>query len=295
MDRHTRHDRFFRAMMRFPSFQQAFIAFHVPTKITAPVNLEKLEPVPESFVRANKTIVPDCILRAPFKETAGWAYFPIEQQTNPSDHMSLRAVITKGRILEFELSIRKNKIPPLIWHIVFCNGQQHWRKSLDLFESMPSSVGNLVRWALTAPPQLIQLVDIPDAERGKFPELDAAEMLMKRAYEDPIKVIGELENLLEEVLHRYGGMVMLQAMIDYMFPGDGHKQADDFILRVEKVVTRQGLREIIMSFSEIFRQQGMQQGKLETARNMLREGIPATTITKVTGLSRQKLTALLKK
>ncbi len=115
-------------------------------------------------------------------------------------------------------------------------------------------------------------------------------------YEDPVKVIGELESLLAEVLQRHGGIVMLQAMIDYMFPGHGHKQADDFILRVEKVLTRQGLREIIMSFSEIFRQegsqQGMQQGKLETARNMLREGIPATTITKVTGLSRQKLTEL---
>ena len=109
MDKHTRHDRFFREMMRFPSFQKAFIAFHVPAKIIAPVNLHKLEPVPESFARANKTIVPDCILRAPFKKAEGWAYFPIEQQTNPTDDMPLRATITKGRILEFDLSDKKTR------------------------------------------------------------------------------------------------------------------------------------------------------------------------------------------
>ena len=42
-------------------------------------------------------------------------------------------------------------------------------------------------------------------------------------------------------------------------------------------------------------QQGMQQGKLEIARNMLREGMTATTIAKVTGLPRKQLATLLKK
>lgn len=41
--------------------------------------------------------------------------------------------------------------------------------------------------------------------------------------------------------------------------------------------------------------EGLEKGKLETARNMLRKGMSVATITEVTALSRQKLTALRRK
>ena len=43
-----------------------------------------------------------------------------------------------------------------------------------------------------------------------------------------------------------------------------------------------------MNFSEAFLHEDIQQGKLEKARNMLREGIPATTITKVMPILKNK-------
>ena len=83
MPARTRHDRFFRQMMRFKSFQRAFIECHVPSKVTAPASLNKLEPVPEAFARANKAIIPDCVLRAPFKKRRRVGLFPDRAADQP--------------------------------------------------------------------------------------------------------------------------------------------------------------------------------------------------------------------
>ncbi|MEM7495008.1 MAG: hypothetical protein AAF471_02485 [Myxococcota bacterium] len=107
-------------------------------------------------------------------------------------------------------------------------------------------------------------------------------------------------SLLARVLRRKGGRSAIQTTVDYLCPDGGQEQVNAFMLKVEGVLTRAELKGAIMSFSEVFRhegkqlglKEGLERGKLETARNMLREGIPTATIVRVTGLTRQKLAAL---
>ncbi|MEM7495700.1 MAG: hypothetical protein AAF471_06150, partial [Myxococcota bacterium] len=85
------------------------------------------------------------------------------------------------------------------------------------------------------------------------------------------------------------------------------KQTDDFILGLEKVLTRQdGKKVVIMGFSDIFRhegkqlglKEGLEKGKLEKAveiaRNMPRKSMPVAAVAELAQLSRRKLAALRK-
>ncbi|MEM7403041.1 MAG: Rpn family recombination-promoting nuclease/putative transposase, partial [Myxococcota bacterium] len=77
------HDALFRQMMRFSSFQQAFAQRHVPQQIQHVVDLKQLQQVPAHFCQAHKSVIPDCVLSAPFKQGPGRFYLVTEQETNP--------------------------------------------------------------------------------------------------------------------------------------------------------------------------------------------------------------------
>ncbi|MEM7495357.1 MAG: Rpn family recombination-promoting nuclease/putative transposase, partial [Myxococcota bacterium] len=63
----TRHDTLFREMMRLPSFRRWFARTHLDPADVVELDLSKLELMPESFTRMHKTVVPDCVLRAPLR------------------------------------------------------------------------------------------------------------------------------------------------------------------------------------------------------------------------------------
>lgn len=300
--------------MRLASFRQWFVLIHLDPADVAELDVDRLEPLPESFTRAHKTVVSDCVLRAPLRRAAGWGYLIAEQETNPNNKEVLtRLEVAKARILEYDLHDPTSAVPPLIRTLIFVSGSRRWRRAVDPYAALPEGLRQRARRSLGEPPRVVHAGDLQ--EEGDLarvcPELVMTHRLFQRAHEDPVCVLAGLEPLLAGVLHRKGGRAALQTALDYLYRGGGQEQIQAFILKVEQVLTRRDVREAIMTFSEVFRhegkqlglQEGLRKGKLEgklekaleIARNMLSEGIPVATIARVTHLPRQKLTALRKK
>ncbi|MEM7494752.1 MAG: Rpn family recombination-promoting nuclease/putative transposase [Myxococcota bacterium] len=302
MPKRTRHDTLFREMLRLPAFRRWFVRTHLDPADGAELDLDKLEPVPENFTRMHKTVVPDCVLRAPLRRARGFGYVIIDQETNPNKKEVLtRLEVAKARILEYDLHDPSSEVPPLILGLIFCTGRGRWRRERDRYATLPPGLRERVRSSLGEPPRVVHASDLKEDEKliRSCPELVMTHRLYQHAYEDPVAVIALLEPLMARVLRRRGGRAALQTTVDYLFPGDGHEQADDFMLKVERVLTRSDVRRVIMRFSEIFRHEGKREGELnkamEIARNLLAKGLPIATIAEATGLSRSKLATLRKK
>ncbi|MEM7494639.1 MAG: Rpn family recombination-promoting nuclease/putative transposase [Myxococcota bacterium] len=319
MSKRTRHDTLFHEMLRLAAFRCWFARTHLDPADVAEMDLNRLEPMPESFMRSHKIVVPDCVLRAPLKRARGWGYIIVDQETNPNKKEVLaRLEVAKARLFEYDLNDPSSEVPPLIRALIFCTGRQRWHRETDRYAALPPGLRERVRSSLGEPPRVVHASDLEESEEltRSCPELVMLHLLYRHSYEDPVVVVAKLEPLLARVLHRQGGRAALQTAIDYLSPSGGQEQTRDFILKIDQTLTRAEVKEAIMTFSEVFRhegrqlglreglEEGLEKGKLEgklegelnkaleIARNMLNEGIPTATIARVTGLSRHKLAAL---
>ncbi|MEM7589820.1 MAG: Rpn family recombination-promoting nuclease/putative transposase [Myxococcota bacterium] len=303
-----KHDKFFKQMMRFPSFQQAFVRRHVPQHIQHVVNLSALKQVSEQLAQAHKLVVPDCILSAPFRESPGRFYLVVEQETSPRKKVIVRLMQAHLRIVEHDLCHTGGEpVPPLVRCLLFCTGTERYKAGVDLFASLHPQVRTLVKEAFVAAPQVFHVQDAPEVTYSEVPELDAVELLMKHIREPHLgQVLERLEPLLRELLHRQNGTVMLNALFNYALAhGSTHEKCDKII---EKGVLHGQVEEIYMSVAEALKQQGWQEGRQEgrqegeilgfekgrltVAQNMLKMGIDRKIIAQTTGLSLKRIASL---
>ncbi|MEM7495758.1 MAG: Rpn family recombination-promoting nuclease/putative transposase, partial [Myxococcota bacterium] len=262
----TRHDTLFREMMRLPAFRRWFARTHLDPADEAELDLDGLELMPESFTRAHKTVVPDCVLRAPLKRARGFGYVIVDQETNPNKKEVLTRLETaKARILEYDLHDPKSEVPPLIRAIIFCTGRGRWRREADRYAALPQGLRERIRGSMGEPPRVVHAADLREDEKliRSCPELVLLHRLYRHAYENPVTVVAKLEPLLSRVLRRKGGRAAIQTTLDYLCPDGGQEQADAFMMEVDQALTRAELKGAIMSFSEVFRHEGRQLGLKE--------------------------------
>ncbi|MEM7589052.1 MAG: Rpn family recombination-promoting nuclease/putative transposase [Myxococcota bacterium] len=318
---HMSHDKLFKYMMRFPSFQQAFARRHVPKHIQKIVNLDALRQVSEQLAQAHKLVVPDCILSAPFYKGPGRFYLLVEQETSPRKEVLVRLMQANLRIVEFDLcSIQGEPVPPLVWCLLFCTGPDRYKANVDLFAGLHPEVRPIVKEAFVEAPQVFHVQDAQEVTHSEAPELDAVELLMKHIRKPDLEqVLGQLEPLLQEVLHRHNGAVMLNALLNYALAhgstnekydtigleGRLHGQVEEVYMKMAEALRQQGRQEAkltYMKMAEASRQEGRQEGKvlgleegrLQIAQNLLKAGVDHKIIAQTTGLSVKRIAAMAK-
>ena len=300
--------------MQFPPLRRALIERYLPKELLALVDLNQIQTMPTKFAQANKTIVPDSVLRAPYVTGKGWLYAILEQQTNPNDQIPLRLTLARGRVLEFDLN-QHSELPPIIWTLILANGNQRWTGSLDIYSKLPAAARKWAHRCISKPPQLVQLIDMPPIKKSSCPELDAMLLLMQKAHDDPAGALIDSEPLLQAIPRQYRS-AMLNEMFLYTLTADGHKSSEEFIMRLKEGLCSDVRREI-MSIAQVLRQEGKEEGKeegekigmqkgekvgmqkgkkegLETAAiGMLKEGLALEQVRKITHLSKERITQLL--
>ena len=303
-----RHDRFFKKIMQFPSIQRAFIERHLPTEIIQLANLNQLQAMPANFAQANKTLVPDCVLRAPYKEGHGFLYIIVEQETNPNKQIPIRLAIARGRVFEYDLLHENSQTPPIVWTLIFCTGKRRWKSSLDIFHQLPPTARKWAHDCINGPPQLVQALDMPLVQKSSSPQLDAMQLLMQKAYDDPVQAFIDLGPLLQAILRQKDGKAIFNEMFHYVLTGDGHESASQVIMRLEGSL-QGNVRRTIMTIAQVLKKEwlqegvakgrqegeyiGLRKGLEEAAIGMLRRGMQAKEVIEITHLSKQRITELL--
>ena len=297
-------------MMQFPSLQRAFIQRHLPQELITLVDLNQLQGMPAKFAQANKTVVPDCVLRAPYTQGKGWLYVLSEQQTNPSSHVPLRLAVARGRVFEFDLYDQHSELPPIVWTLIFSNGRTRWRSCLDIFHKLPPAARKWAHHCLSNPPQLVQVLDMPLVTNSSCPELDAMQLLMQKAYDDPVQAFIDLSPLLQAVLRQKDGKAIFNEMFHYILTGDGHESASHVIMKLEAGL-QGNVRRTVMTLAQMLKKEaeqigiqkgeqiGMQKGEQigmeKVATRMLRRGMQAKDVIDITHLPKKRITELLAK
>lgn len=312
----TPHDTFAKATFRNPLVYHPFMLEHTPPDLLNQVNTKKIQVMPVGFPLSNPLQAADVVLRAPLRDESGWVYWIIEPQASRDDTMPLRLLLYKVEVLKYHLQSeegRHDKKPPIILATVVYMGNKGWQPdSLDVFASLDPSLREVARDAFAGESKFI---NVKHTDLGTTPNapLQAVTLLMRRAYaRDKIKVLQEVEPLLEQIYATPGGDALGDAAIRYVLNESGQKGTENAkIIRKRIQENLHGLiGEKAMSIAEILKhegrqlglQEGLEKGKLEgklekaldIARNMLNKGMPVATIAEVTQLQPRDIRKLQK-
>ena len=259
----------------------------------------------------------DLVLKIPFKSGNGDLVVGMEQQTR-GEFPPERGLSYQVRFLRAaRKSHPEGKVVAVCTIVLFGNKMPDSQES-DIFEGLSEVEKQLARGALGS---------IVPAELGKIPDARLREkgpagilmILLKHRRGSPVLPL--LESLwpdLRALKQEEQGRECVEAMVNYVLLAAPKREKDDILKKVGEELGPQE-EEVAMTVASALiheglekgkrqgmrqgMQQGMQQGKLEgklekaleIARGMLLKGMSVATIAELTGLPRQKLTALRKK
>ncbi|MEM7494764.1 MAG: hypothetical protein AAF471_01190 [Myxococcota bacterium] len=198
--------------------------------------------------------------------------------------------------------------PGLVYVLVVYIGDEGWRPHLDPFRRLPPGAREAARRAWEEPAGFVDARAAESRPPSDEAVLAAGMFLLTHGRDpDPREVLRRLDPMLAAVADLPDGRELIHRMLLYAGQiASGQDHAERVKLFTEGIAKHLhgAAREEAMSIWQAIGkehelmglQQGLQKGKLERsaeiARNMLREGIPAATIARVTGLPRHELTAL---
>jgi len=239
------------------------------------------------------------------KGETGFVYCLLEQQTKPDPTMPLRMM--KYIIEILSRHVKPNKPLPLVAPLIFFNGRQKYnvpRSLADMFED-PAMAQKL----LLGEYPVIELAKISDEELKNSGLSFIMQFAMKHYYDQ--EILRALEQMLSFVRYFPGLQDKLRLFIEdylcYNFSNIKEENLDNVKRLINDNLTEAMGEQIMGSLAEKWhndvqqsKQQGMQQGmqqgaysrNVTIAKNMLKEGLDVSLISKVTNLSVQEILKL---
>lgn len=314
------HDKLFRCMMRNPDCQRAFIRRHLPQRVQNVIDMDQLAQISEHFAQAHQSLIPDCVLQAPFQQEPGRFYLVIEQETSPRASVIKRLLLTKLRIIEFDFTMaQESDIYPAVWCVLLCTGARRYKGALDVLCGVCQEVRTVIEESWIKAPQLLHVLDTPDVTYSEFPELDAMQLLMKHIRDpDLVQVLTNVKPLLEQIANKPTGEVYVNALLNYAI-AHGSTDTRRDIMSLEGLFEGK-LEEVFMTLARALEDKGIEKGKkmgreegheegheeglregkligfeegrAKLIREMLSRGVNPKYISKTTGLSLDEIQAL---
>lgn len=291
------HDKCFKEIMGDVKTAKSFLENYLPAEIINLVDLEKLKPEKDSFIEKElKDIYSDLLFNTKINNKDGYLYFLFEHKSYIDKRVGVQLLKYIISIWEQKTNKEKGKKLPVVIPIVIYQGKSEWNKGFTLssqiegYEDLPDNIKRYV------PDFLYNLYDF--SKPGKEEIRGTLELII---YLKLIKIIF-IEGH-EEFLEEIKGITRLYEKLNILKKRDFFEKLmmyilsaredvnEDDIKRVVEEVSKEG-SEVVMTAAERLinegvqkgKQEGIQEEKIKTAKNMIKIGMDDDQIKEVTGL-----------
>ena len=164
MIKKLKHDKMFRKALENPIVAYEFFNAHLPKEIKDLIYFPSLEMKNTTFVEASlKDSISDVLFSCKFDKQDGYLYLLAEHQSKPDHFMAFRLFKYMINICDrYLIENPKSKTLPLIYPIVFYNGQEQYNVSKNLWDLFSNNKLAKDIWGNNY--QLINVHEIPDEE-----------------------------------------------------------------------------------------------------------------------------------
>ncbi|MFZ4116082.1 MAG: Rpn family recombination-promoting nuclease/putative transposase [Chthoniobacterales bacterium] len=210
----------------------------------------------------------DVLYEASFRGKAGYIYILIEHQRKSDPLMALRMLEYSCNIFRMHLKKTNSEKLPLVYPVVFYNGEKTYAQTTDFFELFddPDSARSL----FLKPFQLIDLNQYEDDSFKKESLLGIVEMFLKHAFTRDIfslvqeKMAGMIENLVAK-----NKIELFTLAVSYLLSTQEGRLSRSDLISLFQPYLSSSTRTKFMTIADSLIEQGLEQG-LEQSRKKLR-------------------------
>lgn len=317
----SKHDQFFKRMMKSKKLARNFFKTHLPQKILSLVDLSKIKLEDCSFVDEDlyehESDVLFSVKRIGMEEDS-FLYTLCEHQSTPDPEMPFRLVYYMMQFLKrYVIDHRPSPFPlPFIYPLVIYNGTTSWNTHRSFF-SLFGDLLNYTQEIFFNPFFILEVgkMDEADLKRADLCNLMLVSLLRTKNIQDMERKIKLLDQLFQSCgIDAHSGMLrsMLKYFASCIDPKD--EGAGLYLVMIRQNFSLK-YQEVAMNLLETLKYEGYQKGVAQgieqgieqgitqgeqkalkkTAIQMLKEGVDKTFIARITGLAPkeiQKLAAL---
>jgi predicted transposase/invertase (TIGR01784 family) len=309
------HDRFFKETLGKVEVAKDFLNNYLPGNIIKVIDVDTLEPQKDSFI--NKELqegFSDLLFKANINNREGYIYFLFEHKSYTRKDIAFQLLRYMMEIWETKSKKEKADELPVIIPLVVYHGKDRWKIGTTLGE------------------MIVGYKDLPEDIKKFTPNYEYLFYDLSQFTDDEIKGEAQLRILfttlrdiftkdskslqdsvfravsyLRELDDKKTGIEYFETLMRYIFNARADLTRADFNEVVKKIETTypEG-SEVVMTLAEIFREEGKEegilkgmevgakQGKIEVAKNAIREGMELGLIEKLTGLPKKEIGKIAK-
>ncbi len=298
----SKHDEFFKAMMKDLSLSQDFIKTRLPEKILRFMKLGTTEVKDSSFIDSLLNESHSDILLSVQRndcDAEALLYVLCEHQSRPDALMPFRVLYYIMQILRHHvLENEGDELPlPFVYPIVVYNGVSPWPYDTSFFGQF-GDLSDLAREILMQPFPLLDVETLDEADllsehRSNLMLASLRRTKNEQTLEKKLHIVNKLLSKLEIKNSSELGYNVLSYLAKSIISADG-KPIEPYW-----GILKQGFapeyQETVMNLIDATKKEARQQGIQDVATNLLQTGVDLITIAECTGLSVKKLKDLEQK
>ena len=309
------HDRFFKETLGKVEVAKDFLNNYLPGNIIKVIDVDTLEPQKDSFI--NKELqegFSDLLFKANINKREGYIYFLFEHKSYSSKDIALQLLRYMVEIWETKIKKEKSDKLPVIIPLVVYHGKDRWKIGTTLgemivgYKDLPEDIK---KFTPNYEYLLYDLSQFTDDEIKGEAQLRILFTTLRDIFTKDSKSLQDsvfrAVSYLRELDDKKTGIEYFETLMRYIFNARADLTRADFNEVVKKIETTypEG-SEVVMTLAEIFREEGKEegilkgmevgakQGKIEVAKNAIREGMELGLIEKLTGLPKKEIGKIAK-
>ncbi|MCG8515809.1 MAG: Rpn family recombination-promoting nuclease/putative transposase [Halanaerobiales bacterium] len=286
------HDKFFKKNMSDKSTVRNMLQNYLPEQILNLINLDNMELEKDTMIEEElENVFSDLIYKVSLNGNEAYLYFLFEHKSYPYRKIALQLLKYIRAIWELKMKQGKKKKLPLIIPIVFYHGRVKWDIGLKLSDLLDDIPGELREYVPDFKYLLYDFSPYSDQEIMGNIELRIFLQLLRYIFADMDLLKEKFEyifGLFEELIDKATAMEYFETVIRYIMNAREGIDLKELARIASRVSSERG--EAIMTIAEKLRMEG----RIETAKNLIKMGMEIDKIAKATEIDEEKL-KLLKK
>ncbi|WJY26389.1 Rpn family recombination-promoting nuclease/putative transposase [Sporosarcina trichiuri] len=308
------HDKFFKEILGNVTVAKDFLHHYLPQNIMQVIDVNTLEPHKDSFINEDlQESFSDLLFKVDINQKEGFIYFLFEHKSYSSKETAFQLLKYMIEIWEAKMKKEEANELPMIIPLVIYHGKNNWNVKTQLgdmikgYHKLPSDIqGYIPNFEYL----MYDITRYSDEEIKGHAQLRILLTIFRDIFTKDSnglrESIHQSVSYLRELEDKQTGLEYLETLMRYIFSAGKNLTRKDMYKIIEQIDTTypEG-SEIAMTLADMFRGEGKEegilkgierglelgakQGKLEVARNALKEGMQIDVIANLTGLSKREI------
>ncbi|MEQ1790244.1 MAG: Rpn family recombination-promoting nuclease/putative transposase [Rickettsiales bacterium] len=315
------HDAFVRTVMSDPRVARDFFLAHLPKDLCEVIDINHLVLQPRSYINdVRKESTVDMLYETIIAGQSAYLYLIVEHQSTPDVLMPFRMLKYVCNVMDHYVKVTQQKKLPLVYPMVIYHAERPYPYSTDIKDNIDAPMELIDRYFLK-PFQLIDLGQIDDEELKQHAWAGVMEFILKHIFaRDVLPYLQDIAGFLKKITQS-GGHDYVSIVLQYALERGELKDKRAFFDLINTKISSE-VGEKIMTLAEQIKAEGIAEGiqkgiqkgitegvqkgitegvqmgkfeaKLEVAERLFKEGVELIFVSKITGISLERLTVLQK-